>query len=240
VPSATTRSALALLLFLLFTFFGSFLSLAIKLDSALGGSQGHRHRSVVFVLDGSEGLGASHGEERLHTIAAGSARFVVVIATVLSAPGSSSLCSDYTLTVRLVAADNEREKVLVRGLGQVEEVLFPEGESVEALLVADIEGQDAAVGATVKGEADGDVLLLAGSVPDLHGEVRVLHLELLLLEISADRGACVARVASAELVNQGGLANIDIAEEDDLGDGLLHGIRLSHCAQSINLFTRLL
>ena len=91
------------------------------------------------------------------------------------------------------------------------------------MLVGDVVGEDAAVGATIEGEADRGVLLLAGRVPDLQSELLVANCHGLRLEVGADSGLRRTGVVIRELVNEGSLAHVDVSEEDDLGKELLLG-----------------
>ena len=167
----------------------------------------------------------------LNSLSAGSASLIVIIAAIGLAPFTCLLLRNNTLCVLLVAADYEWELVGVRGLGQVKEILLPEGEAIKASLVGHVEGENATVAATVEGKANRDVLLLTSCIPDLHIQVHVVDRDLLLLEVSTDCGACAA-TTSRELVDQSGLSYSHVSEEHDLRQGLLFGVRLDHFAHS--------
>lgn len=105
----------------------------------------------------------------------------------------------------------------------VKEVLLPESKTLKGLVVADIVSEDAAVGATVEGEADRRVLLLARSVPNLQVNLIAINGHLLGLKVGADCGlgwADATRTFS-ELFDECGLADVHVAEKDHLCQELL-------------------
>lgn len=96
------------------------------------------------------------------------------------------LTRNHSSSVCLIANYYEREVTWVCWSCLLEEVLFPKVEAVERGLIAHVEDKHAAVGATVKGKADGLVPFLPCRVPGLDGDKIISNCDLLSLEIRAN------------------------------------------------------
>ena len=97
-----------------------------------------------------------------------------------------------------------------------EELVPPAVEGLEGVGRRDVVGQDAAVGAAVESHAQRLEPLLAGRVPDLHGDQSVVDHHLLGQEISPDCGfVLVGEFLVDVLVHQGGLADARVSKNDN-------------------------
>lgn len=155
------------------------------------------------------------------------ARLEVLIPAIVSAPLLGALFGYGALSISLVSDDHEWEQIGVCWRCLRNEVALPEGEAFEGGLVADIEGEDAAVRATIEGKAEGVELLLTCRVPDLHSHLGVVDSNVLGLEASTNSSVVVG-LSSRELVDQGGLSDTDVAQEDDFGEELFLWVRVYH------------
>jgi len=74
--------------------------------------------------------------------------------------------------------------------------------------VVDVKDEDAAVGTTVKRDTERLEALLSGSIPNLHGDVALVHIDFLCKEVGTD-GCLVldAELAVDVLVHEGRLAD---------------------------------
>ena len=97
-----------------------------------------------------------------------------------------------------------------------EELVSPAVQRFEGVGRRHVVGEDTTVGSAVESHAKGLEPLLAGRVPDLHGDQSVVHHDLLGQEVSPDRGfVLVGEFLVDVLVHQGGLADAGVAKNDN-------------------------
>lgn len=145
------------------------------------------------------------------------------------APGLEALGGDdaLVLEIDLVADDDEGEVVGVVGGRLDEELISPAVEVLKGLGDVHVEHKDAAVSAAVEGDAETLETLLAGSIPDLHGDDAVVDHDLLCEEIGADGGlVLVGELLVHVLVHERSLADTTVAEDDNLQENLSSGRHL--------------
>lgn len=199
----------------------------IKLDGTSGATDRRRHGHVTAAAH--HGLAALLSEllERIHHTLTVECRCVDDWdVSVVASPGFNFVSWYLLLEVLLVANDQEGKLVGIRRGSVGDEVLLPFVKLSEGGSIVSIKHQQASVGATIEGIADGLKALLASSIPHLQLYSRSVDADLLLEELSADGAACGWLVGTVvhERADQRGLADPHIAENDYFAEGLLGGV----------------
>jgi hypothetical protein len=138
---------------------------------------------------------------------------------LLHTPSLGTLGGDLTLAllhVHLVAQQDKGKGVGIARTSLQQEFIAPRVQRLKAAHIVDVVAQDAAICSTVECDAQALEALLAGRVPDLYGDERVVHQHLFGEEVGANGGlVAVAEFLVDVLVHQGGFADATVTEDDD-------------------------
>ena len=140
---------------------------------------------------------------------------------VVGAPFLSSLSGHLAIiySINLVTKEYERESLHIVRTGVLNEAILPFVESIKACRVSQVISECAAVSTTVECEAERLELLLTGRVPNLKRDNLSINLDLLLGEISTDRGLSIAgSLLMHVLRQQGRLSYARVTEDDNLDE----------------------
>lgn len=160
-------------------------------------------------------------ESRVHVVSVLCGRLIVRDIVLRFTPHLGPVPRHLVVQVALVAQHDERKVVGVARAGLYEELVMPRVEVLERVRVGDVKHKDAAIGASVEGDAQGLKALLTGSVPDLHCDYAVIDDDLFRDKVSADCGfVLVGEALGHVLVHQGRLSNAAIAQNNHLQQAL--------------------
>lgn len=138
------------------------------------------------------------------------------------------------LSINFVTQKSKWERIHIIRACIFDESFLPPGEVFESLFVSDVVGEDAAVGSSVEGVAQGLELLLPRCIPNLQSHQLIVYHHFLLRKICSNswlRIPCYSSVQ--ELLQECSLSNSRITENYDLKETLLFRRHLYYLISNI-------